>query len=477
VDDRTLDDVRGRTDLVVDIDDYGYKGEGYVRLADGWLSVPGALPGERVRVSVEEGHPRTSRLYGRVEEVIEASSHRRDPLCELDDVCRGCQLRHATIGEELRFHVETVAEVIEKYAELDEDERPPVELITPQPISRGDAFRIRSNLTYRRDGDACSLGLVTPVRESLIPMDTCPALTTPVRRLIATVESCFEQLDSLPWDTAMADEVGSKVDRFEPEPGLENVHVMSPVYGRGMVDLVLTSGLSEQRLDAYVTDGAIAPLLETLTHQLPEEVGLGIKSGDLRRIAAPPERTRLPLAGLRLEVGFDDWVPATVAPTDALYDRLDELLDIDAEERFLDLGCGIGTISILASRIAREVVGVDINRQSIETAELNAVNHDTDNVEFVVGGWENALRKLALAEREFDVATINPMREPIGRRALSYLSRLGVERLLYLAPSPASGAKDVGELVSMGWEVDYLAAANIHPATYHTMLVARLHSS
>lgn len=477
MDERTLDDVRGQDDLVVEIEDYGYKGEGFVRLADGWLSVPGALPGERVRVSVEEGHPRTSRLYGQVLQVLEASKHRRDPLCELDDVCRGCQLRHATIGEELRFHVDTVAEVIEKYAEIDADTRPEVDLITPQPISRGDAFRIRSTLTYRRHGDTCELGLVTPVRQALIPMDTCPALTTPVRRLISTVMACFAELDSLPWDTHMAEDVGSQVDQFEPEPGLENVRVMSPVYGRGMVDMVLTSGHSPERFDAYIHDGAIAPLLDALSGALPEEVGLGVKSGDLRRVIKPPERTRLPLAGLRLEVGFDDWIPATVAPTDALYERLEALLDIRAGDTFLDLGCGMGTISLLAARTADHVVGVDINRQSIETAELNAVNHDVGNVEFVVGGWENALRKLALDERAFDVATINPMREPLGRRPLSYLSRLDVDRLVYLAPSPVSGAKDIGELVSMGWELDYLAAAHIHPATYHTMLVARLRAS
>ena len=477
MDDRTLDDVRGQDDLVVDIDDYGYKGEGYVRLADGWLSVPGALPGERVRVSVEEGHPRTSRLYGRLQEVLAPSAHRRDPMCELDDVCRGCQLRHATIGEELRFHVDTVIEVIEKYAELPRGEHPDVELITPQPISRGDAFRIRSALTYRREGDACSLGLVTPVRDELIPMNTCPALTTPVRRLIDTVMGCFAELDSLPCDSHMAEDGGSQFDSFEPEPGLENVRVMSPVYGRGMVDMVLTGGLGEEHLDDYIAHGAIAALLGRLTEELPEEVGLGVKSGDLRRVIKPPERTRLPLAGLRLEVGFDDWVPATVSPTDALYERLEELLELESDEAFLDLGCGIGTISLLASRQVDRVVGVDINRQSIETAELNALEHDLDNVEFVVGGWENALRKLALSRREFDVATINPMRQPLGRRALSYLSRLEVQRLVYLAPSPASGAKDIGELTSMGWDVDFLAAANIHPATYHTMLVARLRAT
>ena len=36
--------------LTVSVDGFGFRGDGWVRLDDGWLSVPGALPGERIVV-------------------------------------------------------------------------------------------------------------------------------------------------------------------------------------------------------------------------------------------------------------------------------------------------------------------------------------------------------------------------------------------------------------------------------------------
>jgi tRNA/tmRNA/rRNA uracil-C5-methylase (TrmA/RlmC/RlmD family) len=96
------------------------------------------------------------------------------------------------------------------------------------------------------------------------------------------------------------------------------------------------------------------------------------------------------------------------------------------------------------------------------------------NASFIAGAWESAGRKLLATGERFGIATVNPMREPVGERALAYLAPLGVERVVYLGPSPVSAAKDIGAMLRAGWRLDYLGAANLHPATYHLMLVARL---
>jgi 23S rRNA (uracil1939-C5)-methyltransferase len=96
------------------------------------------------------------------------------------------------------------------------------------------------------------------------------------------------------------------------------------------------------------------------------------------------------------------------------------------------------------------------------------------NASFIAGAWESAGRRLLAAGERFSLATINPMREPVGERALAYLAPLGVERAVYLGPSPVAAAKDIGAMLKSGWRLDALGAANLHPATYHVMLVARL---
>ncbi|RAL24826.1 hypothetical protein DL240_01035 [Lujinxingia litoralis] len=471
----SLAEVRRALELEVRIDDFGFTGEGYVRLQDGWLSVHGALPGEWVRVRLQpDQREGARRLYADLVEVLEPSPVRRDPLCERDASCRGCQLRHLSVDEELRFKVRGIQEVVEKFGGVPPGEQPEVEILTPQPTARGDAYRYRTSLSFRRVGDRVELGLYSPASEALISMSDCPALTAQTQRVVATVERSLQGLNTLPWDAHMAREVSAQVEGFEVAPGVEQIRVVVPNHGVGLVEVRLTEARDQEHFEAQCHSEALAGWLARLSEYLPPQVGLAVGSGSFRAYLKEPTRVRIPLGRLQMEVGYDDWIHATLAPAEVLYEALEHWLEPTRAERFLDVGCGIGTIALmLASRVA-EAVGLDQNQASIESAEINAVGQGIDNAHFVAGGWETGLRRLAAAGERFELATINPMREPVGRRALAYLNPLGVERLVYLGPSPAAAARDLGALREMGWEIDRLAAANLHPATYHTMLVARL---
>ncbi len=483
---RTGAGVQATEQLEVRIAGYGTKGEGLVRLEENcWLAVAGALPGELVRVRVDaralaeargEGRAgrESRRVAARLEEVLEASAKRRDPMCARDAECSGCHLRHLTIAEELTFKANQVIEAVEKYAGIAREEQPELELITVEPISRGDGFRIRTHLTYRRVETGFELGLVSEFSERLIPMADCPAHTAPIRRLVGVVDAAFAKLKNLPWDERMAREVSEQAPDLITTPGLEAVRIAAPMHGHGFVELVLVACNSERSLAAALENDALKELIAVLLASLPEQVGLAASCGEFRRFLKPPERIVLPIADQRMEVGYDDWFHANLPPAEVMYEALLELLALSRNDRLLDLGCGIGTISIMAARHAASVVGVDINRHSIATAQHNASANRVTNVDFVAGSWESGLRRLLAEEARFDVAVINPMREPLGRRALSYLSKLGVERVVYLGPSPASAGLDIGELRELGFELEYLAAGNLHPATYHGLLLGGL---
>lgn len=462
--DLCVDDLTGGEVLTLKMEDYGFTGESWVRLADGWLSVRGAMPGERVRVRVEPapGYP-TRRRWATLLDVLSEHPARRPPLCEVDDICRGCQLRHMSVAEEARFKARTLREVLEKYADLPRKEQPEPELIAPQPWMRGDNWRIRTGLTYRcLDAHAYQLGLTSPATDALVPMSGCAALDEPVRRLVEMVEASLDELahdGRLPADTREDEEAAR-------EARVVLIRVASPHHGRGYIEV---------ETDAATVPAAILEVMETIRRHIPEGVGLFVRTSEASVHHSGPEYTRLPVAGLQLMVTPSDWIHATLTPAHVLYDRLMEMIAPREGMRLLDVGCGIGTISLLAAKRGAHAVGIDINPDSVATAEVNALHHELlEETDFVAGGWEAALRRLTLAQQVFDVATINPMREPLGPRPLAYLEQLGVTEVYYLGPSPASAARDIGELRRMGWRLTDLGAAMLHPATYHVMLVGRL---
>lgn len=457
----SLEEVRSFETFEVLIEDYGFTGEGYVRLSDGWLSIRGALPGERVRVRLEPNQREGARrLFAQVVRVVEPSPARRDPLCAFADICHGCQLRHMSMAEEVRWKSSAMVEILQKYVGIEPEDQPPMGLISVPGLWRGDAERVRSNLTYMPTAQGSSLGLRSPKTSGLISMANCPALAEPLQRVIRTVESCVQDVGVIP-------------DRTQEVGGLRAIRVSSPLHGRGMLVFDITGDevLVEQPWRQLESLSWLVAVHERLRESLPDRISIYWESGALREHISGPARMRLPVAGHTLEVGPADWFHATLRPAEALYEHIVPLFDFREDDRMLDIGCGVGTISVMASEYVAEVVGIDANLQSVETAQLNAFENNLDNVQIIAGSWEKGLRQLALEGRRFDVASINPMREPLGERPLRYLSTLGVARLVYLGPSPVAAARDFETLLSLGWRMVSVAHAMLHPATYHTMLV------
>ncbi|QCX82850.1 Ubiquinone/menaquinone biosynthesis C-methyltransferase UbiE (plasmid) [Streptomyces sp. YIM 121038] len=68
-------------------------------------------------------------------------------------------------------------------------------------------------------------------------------------------------------------------------------------------------------------------------------------------------------------------------------DTITRNLDISSGDRILDVGCGTGSVSLSAARLATgagSVVGVDISQSMVEFARINARNAGVDNIEFIV---------------------------------------------------------------------------------------------
>jgi 23S rRNA (uracil1939-C5)-methyltransferase len=438
----TLDETIARGTVDVTIEGQGFQGEGWVRLDDGWLSVRGALPGERVRVEVQDpGRWRGRRIWGRLLRVATPSDRRRDPQCSKFPGCRGCHLRHVSVLDELGQKSETIAECIEKYAGLPREAQPVVETIAVRGAARADPFRIRTNLTVAAGTERWDVGLRAD--EELVDMVDCPALADSTRRAVERFERALAAV--------------SPVDH----PSIELVRIAAPVHGHGYVDVRVAH------------DDPLDSLLGALDSELPDGFGLAVATARDRRFIRGPERIRLPMADLRLEVGYDDWFHATLEPAEALYDAIAGWLQVEPGETVLDAGCGVGTIGLLCAQSGGDVVGFDLNAGSVETAELNAMRNELD-VRFLCGAWERVFRKLTMKGARFRTVVINPMRDPLGRRALAYLRQLDAERVLYLGPSPAPSAKDIAVLRDLGFEIARLGAVNLHPATYHVMLAALL---
>lgn len=104
------------------------------------------------------------------------------------------------------------------------------------------------------------------------------------------------------------------------------------------------------------------------------------------------------------EWGFSIFcAPGVMPPTNRVTRCLGALIRRLTATSVLDLGCGTGILSLIASRFSREVVGVDIDSCAIACAQYNAALNGIENVNFFLGDGY-----LPVGQQTFDLIVSNP---------------------------------------------------------------------
>ncbi len=123
-----------------------------------------------------------------------------------------------------------------------------------------------------------------------------------------------------------------------------------------------------------------------------------------------------------------------------------EAMEIQPNDKVLDMGCGYGPIGIVAADLAREgqVVMVDINQRAVDLVKDNLRRNYTSNAEVIQNdGFNN------LSETDFDVILMNPpfragkkVVYPMVEKAREYLKSGGS---LYTVCMTRQGAKSLAK--------------------------------
>ncbi|ASA25619.1 23S rRNA (uracil(1939)-C(5))-methyltransferase RlmD [Paenibacillus donghaensis] len=108
--------VNKNDEVTLDIIGMTHDGEGVGRVEGFTLFVLGALPGEKVRAKVLKVKKQYG--YAKLLEVIEASSDRVTPPCEIYDRCGGCQLQHLSYTAQLAWKRQLVVDNLQRIGKL-----------------------------------------------------------------------------------------------------------------------------------------------------------------------------------------------------------------------------------------------------------------------------------------------------------------------------------------------------------------------
>ncbi len=192
------------------------------------------------------------------------------------------------------------------------------------------------------------------------------------------------------------------------------------------------------------------PEITTILFQLNDEKTSMVLSDNKIETLYGPGFIEDTLSGLTFRISPASFYQVNSTQTEVLYDTAMRMARLSGKERVLDAYCGTGTIALVASRYAKEVVGVELNGNAVRDAKENAKKNDIHNAFFVEADASDYCKDLAKVKEKFDVVFMDPPRSGSDERFLSSLIKLGPKAIIYISCNPETQQRDLRYLEKFG---------------------------
>ncbi len=160
--------------------------------------------------------------------------------------------------------------------------------------------------------------------------------------------------------------------------------------------------------------------------------------------------------------------------TEKLYGTAIEYAGLTGKERVIDAYCGIGTIGLVASDKAGEVIGVELNSQAVRDAVSNAKLNGADNIRFFCEDAGKFMVEMAKSKERADVVFMDPPRSGSDIPFLKSLVTLAPEKVVYISCNVETQARDLTFLCKNGYKVIKIQPVDMFPHTNHVESVVLL---
>ena len=369
------------------IEGYGSDGEGVARMEGQAVFVKGALSGELCRVRLLKVGK--SAAWGRVEEVLEPSPHRRDQDCPQFPRCGGCRLRHMTYEEELRFKRQKVEDALRRIGGWDGN----VEVI--HGAAAPDRYRNKIQFPV---AEGPRVGFFRARSHDVVDAPDCLLQPEQATRLRGAFRAWMERY---------------RVPAYD-----EGAHT-------GLIrHFYVRVNRAGESLCAVVANGRSLPrrraLVEALRGAEPGLTGVVLSvNTEKTNVILGKEQVLLwgrdyledDLCGLSFRLSVPSFYQVNRDQAEVLYGRALDFAGLTGEETALDLYCGIGTITMVMARRAGRVIGAEVVPEAVEDARANARRNGVDNAEFLCADAGQAAAALAERGLHPDVICVDPPRK------------------------------------------------------------------
>jgi 23S rRNA (uracil1939-C5)-methyltransferase len=441
-------------ELSVEILDIAFpQGFGVARSGDFVCFVPGALPGDVVRVKMAREEKRFG--FAQILAIEKESPFRVAPVCPHTGVCGGCAFQNLLYEKQLELKQNYLLQTLRRIGNI------PLEHVNVEPIVPSVEqyyYRSKVELFFGEHGSG-GVGFrervspLEPYSGRIIPIEQCPIFSKSLERLLPLFSEYAARVQ--------AGARGKQTSRVV----LKKLIVRETKWNKRLMVSLIIDG------DA-VTE--IPWLIREVQRDVPEIASLWVINDRKKEILLGVPYLEEMFGRRTFRVYPQTFSQPNTRTAEKLYQAISGLCHATKSQRVLGLYCGTGPIEISLSPFTQKVVGVDSDAGNINTAIENCRINQVRNCQFYRQTAERA-SSLSISG-SFDLIVVDPPRAGLTPEALRFIKGLAARRLIYVSCNPSTLARDLKRLREAGYTPKRILPYDFFPHVAHLETLALLES-
>jgi len=376
-----------------------------------------------------------------------------EPICPHYRVCGGCHLQGMDYKKQLSEKEKRVQQLLNKFGKVD----PIIGMKDPYH------YRNKVNAEFDRDrrGNIIS-GIYEEGTHNVIAVEQCMIQNKKANDIINSIRDLLKSF---------------KIKTYDEDTGyglLRRVLVRTGYHtGEIMVVLVLGSPILPSKNNFVKALRKLHPEITTVVINVNDKQTSMIL-GDRETTIYGKGYIEDVLCGLRFRISPKSFYQVNPTQTEVLYNKAIELAGLNGTQKVIDAYCGIGTIGMIASKHAKEVIGVELNSDAVRDARANAKLNDIKNISFYNNDAGKFMVEMAEQNEHADVVIMDPPRAGSDETFMNCVAKLAPEKVVYVSCNPETLAIDLEYMEKKGYRVRKMIPVDMFPFTNHCEVITYL---
>lgn len=391
----------------VEILRFNNEGEGVGIIDNITTFIPYALPNEIVNVKIDKKYK--NYMTAKIEKIKNKSEYRVDPICPYFYECGGCNLMHMNYETQLKFKKEKVESIFKKICN---------ENIKVSNIYSYDDTYYRNKIELKVDKN--NIGFYKRKTNEIINIDKCFIVDKKINNILSKIKNFINEFPNNKIKKIMIRVIDNKIM------------------------------LSLDNIDKDLKSIFIDMLNDIDSIYISNKLIFG-------------ERVLVEnINNFKFNISPKSFFQVNKKVFEKMYEKA--VSYIDNSDMTLDLYSGTGTITMLLSKISKEVIGIEVVEEAVKDANNNIKNNNIKNVKFICNKVENEIEKLK--NLNIDNIVLDPPRSGSDKKSLKSILEISPKQIIYISCNPVTLARDYN-ILKEKYKLKEISVFDMFPNTYH----------